>query len=78
MNICGRNSVDNNQKQLFKMILEEVLVGITEKEFADLIDTFVELYENKFGALEIEDPEPNEPEILHTREASEYLKKFKL
>lgn len=62
------------------MILTEALNDISEKEFADLIDTFIELYEHKFGKIELEDPEPHEsePEILHTREASEYLKRFKL
>jgi len=76
----GRNSVDkkDQQKELFKLILEEVLVGITEKEFANLIDTFVELYENKFGTLTLEDTEPEEEELMHTKEATEYLKKFQL
>lgn len=74
----GRNSVDKNQQELFKIILEEVLVGISEKEFASLIDTFVELYENKFGTLSLEDIEPEEPELMHTKEATEYLKKFSL
>jgi len=70
--------VDKNQQELFKIILEEVLVGISEKEFASLIDTFVELYENKFGTLSLEDIEPEEPELMHTKEATEYLKKFSL
>jgi len=68
----------DQQKELFKLILEEVLVGITEKEFANLIDTFVELYENKFGTLTLEDTEPEEEELMHTKEATEYLKKFQL
>lgn len=78
--MCGRKSVDKNQQQLFKMILEEVLAGITEKEFADLIDTFVDLYETKFGSISLEDKEPStdEPELMHTKEASEYLRKFQL
>jgi len=70
--------VDKNQQELFKIILEEVLVGISEKEFANLIDTFVELYENKFGTLSLEDTEPEEQDLLHTKEATEYLKKFQL
>jgi hypothetical protein len=70
--------VDKNQQELFKIILEEVLVGISEKEFASLIDTFVELYENKFGTLTMEDTEPEELELMHTKEATEYLKKFQL
>jgi hypothetical protein len=61
---------------MFKIILEEVLNGISEQEFAGMIDTFIELYEAKFGVLTIEDVEPEEPDLLHTREASEYLKKF--
>jgi hypothetical protein len=61
------------------MILTEALAGITEKELAGLIDTFIELYEHKFGKLIIEDPEPNtEKELMHTNEAIEYLKKFRL
>ena len=68
--------MDEQQRQLFKMILTEALNGITEKELAALIDTFVELYENKFGTLTLEDVEPDEPELLHTKEATEYLKKF--
>lgn len=70
--------MDKNQHDLFKMILAEALAGITEEELAGLIDTFVELYENKFGSLTLEDVEPDEPELYHTREATEYLKKFKL
>jgi len=70
--------VDKDQQELFKIILEEVLVGITEKEFASLIDTFVELYENKFGTLSLEDIEPEEQDLLHTHEATDYLKKFRL
>lgn len=72
--------MDKNQKELFKVILEEVLMGISEKEFAEMIDTFVELYENKFGinVAELEDPEPTEQELMHTKEATEYLKKFQL
>ena len=70
--------MDKNQQELFKIILEEVLVGISEKEFANLIDTFVELYENKFGTLTLEDTEPEEEELMHTKEATEYLKKFQL
>jgi hypothetical protein len=58
------------------MLLEEVLIGISEKELAGLIDTFVEIYENKFGMPELVDKEPDEPELLHTKEASEYLKRF--
>lgn len=64
------------------MILEEVLAGITEKELGDLIDTFVGIYEEKFGAIAslVDDlpTEPEEQELLHTNEATEYLKKFKL
>lgn len=70
--------MDKNQHELFKIILEEVLVGISEKEFASLIDTFVELYEQKFGTLSLDEIEPEEPDMMHTREATEYLKKFKL
>jgi len=70
--------VDKNQQELFKIILDEVLVGISEKELASLIDTFVEIYENKFGTLSLEDTEPEEPELMHTKEATEYLKKFTL
>ena len=60
------------------MILEEVLVGISEKELGSLIDTFVGIYEEKFGIniAELEDSEPTEPELFHTKEASEYLKRF--
>ena len=61
---------------MFKIILEEVLKGISEKEFAEMIDTFVEIYEQKFGILSLEDIEPDEPELLHTKEATEYLKRF--
>ena len=68
--------MDKNQQEMFRIILEEVLRGITEKEFAEMIDTFVELYEQKFGILSLEDIEPDEPELLHTREATEYLKRF--
>ena len=68
--------MDKNQHEMFKIILEEVLNGISEQEFAGMIDTFIELYEAKFGVLTIEDVEPEEPDLLHTREASEYLKKF--
>jgi hypothetical protein len=64
------------------MILTEALAGISEQELAGLIDTFIELYEHKFGKLtipkEMEDPEPFETEMMHTREATEYLKKFRL
>jgi len=72
--------VDKNQQELFKIILDEVLIGISEKELASLIDTFVEIYENKFGIKieELEDDEPSEPELMHTKEATEYLKKFQL
>lgn len=69
-----------NHQELFKIILEEVLTDISEKEFASLIDTFVELYENKFGIKieELEDNEPTEADLMHTKEATEYLKKFTL
>lgn len=71
--------MDKNQHELFKMILSEALAGITEKELAGLIDTFIELYESRFGKIVFEDIEPEEePELLHTREANEYLKKFQL
>ena len=72
--------MDKNQQELFKMILEEVLVNISEKEMASLIDTFVAIYEEKFGinVQELEDPEPTEYDMMHTREATEYLKKFQL
>lgn len=72
--------MNDEQKQLFRMILTEALEGITEKELAGLIDTFIELYEHKFGkiTLEIEEDTEVEPELLHTNEATEYLKKFKL
>jgi hypothetical protein len=70
--------VDDQQRQLFKMILTEALAGITEQELAGLIDTFVELYENKFGMLTMADTEPDEPDLMHTRDADEYLKKFRL
>ena len=72
--------MDKNQQELFKIILDEVLAGISEKELASLIDTFVEIYENKFGIKieELEDTEPEEPELMHTKEATEYLKKFTL
>ena len=62
------------------MILEEVLVGISEKELGNLIDTFVGIYEEKFGIRidELEDTEPVEHELFHTKEATEYLKKFQL
>jgi len=70
--------VDKNQQELFKIILDEVLAGISEKELASLIDTFVEIYENKFGTLTLEDTEPEEQDLLHTKEATEYLKKFQL
>ena len=70
--------MDKNQHELFKIILDEVLAGISEKELASLIDTFVEIYENKFGTLTLEDDEPDEPDLMHTKEASEYLKKFTL
>lgn len=68
--------MDKNQQEMFKIILEEVLKGISEKEFAEMIDTFVEIYEQKFGILSLEDIEPDEPELLHTKEATEYLKRF--
>ncbi len=58
------------------MILNEALTEISEQELAGLIDTFIELYEHKFGELTLEDIEPDEPELLHTREATEYLKRF--
>jgi len=70
--------VDKNQHELFKIILDEVLAGISEKELASLIDTFVEIYENKFGTLTMEDTEPEEQDLMHTKEATEYLKKFQL
>ena len=70
--------MDKNQHELFKIILDEVLVGISEKELASLIDTFVEIYENKFGTLTLEDTEPEEQDLMHTKEATEYLKKFQL
>lgn len=71
--------MDKNQQELFKMILEEVLINISEKELGDLIDTFVGIYEEKFGVLaELVDEEPVDPELFHTKEATEYLKKFQL
>ena len=70
--------MDNNQKELFRQILLEVLTDISEKEFAELIDTFVELYEAKFGSLTLEDIDPVEKELMHTKEATAYLKKFRL
>jgi hypothetical protein len=71
--------MENNQKELFKLILTEVLEGISEKEFAELIDTFVELYEAKFGAISISDDDSDyEPDPANNNEASEYLKRFGL
>lgn len=59
------------------MILDEVLAGISEKEMAEMIDTFVCIYEEKFGAIsELIDEGTEEPELLHTKEATEYLKRF--
>lgn len=60
------------------MILEEVLVGISEKEFANLIDTFVELYENKFGILPFDVDTPETEDVMHVNDAADYLKKFRL
>lgn len=69
--------MDKNQQELFKMILDEVLAGVSEKELGDLIDTFVGIYEEKFGAIsELIDEGTVEPELLHTNEATEYLKRF--
>lgn len=58
------------------MILSEALANISEKELANLIDTFVELYENKFGKITLEDTEPEEQDLMHTKDATDYLKKF--
>lgn len=68
--------MDKNQQEMFRMILEEVLNDISEKEFAEMIDTFVEIYEQKFGTISLEDVEPEEIELFHTKEATEYLKRF--
>lgn len=70
--------MDKNQQELFKMILEEVLVSITEKEFAEMIDTFVEIYEHKFGILPFDVDTPETEDVLHVNDASEYLQKFRL
>lgn len=68
--------MDKNQQEMFRMILEEVLNDISEKEFAEMIDTFVEIYEQKFGTISLEDVESEEIELFHTKEATEYLKRF--
>ena len=68
--------MDKNQQEMFRLILEEVLTDISEKEFAEMIDTFVEIYERKFGTISLEDSETEETELLHTKEATEYLKRF--
>jgi len=71
--------MNDDQKQLFKTILNEVLTDIKQEEFADLIDTFIEIYEYKFGALEIEfEDSPEVDDVLHVNDASELLKKFRL
>ena len=69
--------MDKNQHELFKIILEEVLVGISAEELGGLIDTFISIYETKFGVIsELVDVEPEEQDLLHTNEATEYLKRF--
>lgn len=70
--------MDKNQQELFKIILEEVLVGITEKELGNLIDTFVGIYEEKFGIMPFEMDTPETEDVLHVNDASDYLKKFRL
>lgn len=71
--------MNDPQKELFKAILEEVLNGISEEEFAGLIDTFIELYEQKFGELTIEvEDTPEVDDVLHINDASTYLQKFRL
>lgn len=60
------------------MILEEVLVGITAEELASLIATFMNIYEEKFGVIPGTEEEAPEKELMHTNEASDYLKKFRL
>ena len=70
--------MDDNAKQLFKIILDEVLAGISEKELGEMIDTFVGIYEEKFGTITELVDKDDEPELLHTKEATEYLKKFSL
>lgn len=70
--------MDDNQRAMFKMILEEVMEQVTEKELADIIDTFIDIYENKFGALEFEvEDSPEIEDVLHVNDASEYLQKFR-
>jgi thymidylate synthase len=70
--------MDDNQRAMFKMILEEVMQQVTEKELADIIDTFIDIYENKFGALQIEvEDTPEMDDVLHVNDASEYLQKFR-
>lgn len=79
--ICLGETINMNddQKQLFKAILNEVLTDIKQEEFADLIDTFIEIYEQKFGELAIEmEDEPTVDDVIHVNEASELLKKFRL
>lgn len=69
-----------NHQELFKIILEEILDGCSEKELGSMIDTFVEIYAERFGIRieELEDTEPEETELMHTKEATEYLRKFTL
>lgn len=70
--------MDKNQHELFKMILEEVLVGISEKELGSLIDTFVGIYEEKFGIMPFEEDTPETEDVLHVNDAVNYLQKFRL
>lgn len=71
--------MNDDQKQLFKSILNEVLTDISQEEFADMIDTFIEIYEAKFGELTIElEDEPTDDDVIHINDASELLKKYRL
>lgn len=71
--------MNDQQKEFFKIVLQEVLNGISKEEFGDLIDTFIELYEVKFGKISIElEDEPESEDVLHVNDASDYLKKFRL
>jgi hypothetical protein len=70
--------VDDNQRAMFKMILEEVLSNVTEKELAEIIDSFIDIYENKFGVMSIEEDIPEQEDVLHINDASAYLKKFRI
>ena len=71
--------MNDQQKEFFKIVLQEVLNGISKEEFGDLIDTFIELYEVKFGKISIElGDEPESEDVIHINDASDYLKKFRL